>query len=110
LFNGILKVPMQFVILLTGVLVFVFYLFTPPPIFFDTTALARVAQTPSADALQALQARYQTAFDAQRVAAAAYVAALDDGAAAEAAARGVLRTAAQHANELRGEAKRLVAA
>jgi Na+/proline symporter len=110
LFNGILKVPMQFVILLTGVLVFVFYLFTPPPIFFDTTALARVAQTPSADALQALQVRYQTAFDAQRVAAAAYVAALDDGAAAEAAARGVLRSAAQHANELRGEAKRLVAA
>jgi Na+/proline symporter len=110
LFNWILKVPMQFVILLTGVLVFVFYLFTQPPIFFDTTALARVAQTPSADALRALEVRYQTAFDAQRAAAAAYVAALDDDAAAESTARGALRAAAQHANELRGEAKRLVAA
>ncbi|MGH7786701.1 MAG: sodium:solute symporter family transporter, partial [Candidatus Binatia bacterium] len=42
LFNGLFKVPMQFVILLLGVLMFVFYLFTPPPIFFNTPALAAV--------------------------------------------------------------------
>ena len=40
LFNGMFKVPMQFVILLIGVLVFVFYLFTQPPIFFNAPALA----------------------------------------------------------------------
>ena len=111
LFNGLLKIPMQFVILLTGVLVFVFYLFTPPPIFFDTGALARVAQTSEAGALQALQQRYDQAFATQRAAATSYVAALDhaeDG--AEAAARSALRAAAAQTDALRDEAKRLVAA
>jgi solute:Na+ symporter, SSS family len=32
LFNGVLKIPMQFVILGSGVLLFVFYLFTMPPV------------------------------------------------------------------------------
>ena len=38
LFNGMFKVPMQFVILFTGVLVFVFHVFTQPPIFFNAPA------------------------------------------------------------------------
>ncbi|GIV35766.1 MAG: hypothetical protein KatS3mg032_0145 [Cyclobacteriaceae bacterium] len=33
MFNGLLKIPMQFVILFIGVLVFVFYLFNQPPVF-----------------------------------------------------------------------------
>lgn len=36
--NGIVKVPMQFLILLVGVLVFVFYSFQPAPLYFNTTA------------------------------------------------------------------------
>lgn len=35
IFNGILKVPMQFFILLTGVMVFVFFQFNKAPIFFN---------------------------------------------------------------------------
>ncbi len=35
LFNAALKIPMQFFILLTGVLVFVFYQFNPAPVFFN---------------------------------------------------------------------------
>jgi Na+/proline symporter len=38
LFNGLLKVPMQFFILLTGVLVFVFYQFNPIPLNFNPVA------------------------------------------------------------------------
>jgi Na+/proline symporter len=111
LFNGLLKIPMQFVILLTGVLVFVFYLFTPPPMFFDTGALARVAQTSEAGALQALQERYDQAFATQRAAATSYVAALERAeTGAEAAARAGLRAAAAQTDALRDEAKRLVAA
>jgi SSS family solute:Na+ symporter len=34
--NGLVKVPMQFFILLIGALVFVFYQFTAPPLFFNT--------------------------------------------------------------------------
>ncbi len=35
LFNGLLKIPMQFLILFVGVLVFLFYLFHAPPVYFD---------------------------------------------------------------------------
>ena len=59
IFNGLFKIPMQFCILLIGVLVFVFYLFTPPPIFFNTPALARVEGTAHAGELRQLQARWK---------------------------------------------------
>src|SRR5260370_42356554 len=42
LFNAFLKVPMQFLILLTGVLVFVFYHFHPSPLLWNRVALARL--------------------------------------------------------------------
>lgn len=38
IFNAIVKIPMQFVILLLGVLVFVFYQFAPAPVVFNQTA------------------------------------------------------------------------
>ena len=41
LFNGVFKVPMQFSILSIGVLLFVFYQFIQPPVFFNTTEIAR---------------------------------------------------------------------
>jgi Na+/proline symporter len=42
LFNAFLKVPMQFLILLTGVLVFVFYHFTLPPLLWNRAEQARL--------------------------------------------------------------------
>jgi Na+/proline symporter len=36
LFNGILKVPMQFLVLFVGILVFVFFQFNHPPVHFNT--------------------------------------------------------------------------
>jgi Na+/proline symporter len=109
LFNGLFKVPMQFVILFTGVLVFVFHVFTQPPIFFNAPVLAQVADTEHAPALRALQARYDDAFGAQRVAATAYVASLEGTADAEARAKADLREAAARTDALRAEAKVLVA-
>ncbi|MBS1993817.1 MAG: sodium:solute symporter [Cyanobacteria bacterium SZAS LIN-3] len=44
LFNAICKIPMQFCILSIGVLIFVFYQFQPPPLFFDSTANKYLAQ------------------------------------------------------------------
>ena len=38
MFNAVFKIPMQFFILLLGVLVFVFYQFEPPPVFFNEAA------------------------------------------------------------------------
>ncbi|OYU96928.1 MAG: sodium:solute symporter [Bacteroidetes bacterium B1(2017)] len=40
--NGIIKVPMQFFILLIGVLLFVFYQFKPAPIFFNNTETSKL--------------------------------------------------------------------
>ena len=108
LFNGIFKIPMQFFILSIGVLVFVFYLFVQPPIFFNGAALQRVAASPHAPALVALQHRYDTAFAAQRSAAAAYVDALDPAATDREGARGRLRSAVAATDAIRAEAKELV--
>jgi Na+/proline symporter len=108
LFNGVLKIPMQFVILLLGVLLFVFYLFTPPPIFFNPPALAAAEQGPHGAELRAVQARYATVLETQRHAASAYVAALDETAAAREAARAALRAAAAEVKTVRDEAKALI--
>ncbi len=43
MFNAVAKIPMQFSILLLGVLVFVFYQFQPPPLYFDQAAWRREA-------------------------------------------------------------------
>lgn len=62
LFNAILKVPMQFGILLTGVMVFVFFQFEKPPIFFNQPAYNVAVQSDQAGKLPALQGRYDSAF------------------------------------------------
>ena len=46
IFNGLLKVPMQFFILLVGVMVFVFYQFNPTPLNFNPAATQAVQGTP----------------------------------------------------------------
>jgi len=48
LVNGLVKVPMQLVIVLLGVLVFVAYRFEPAPVFFNTAEVARVESGPRA--------------------------------------------------------------
>ncbi|HKP63378.1 MAG TPA: sodium:solute symporter [Polyangiales bacterium] len=108
LFNGMFKVPMQFIILFSGAMLFVFYLFTQPPLFFNTPVLDQVAATPHAGELRELERRYNAAFDAQRNAALGYVAALDaDSGEAQAAA--TLRAAAAESDRVRDEAKHLIA-
>jgi SSS family transporter len=62
IFNAILKIPMQFFILLTGVMVFVFYQFEKPPLFFNVPALERAAAAEPAK-MAALEVQYETAFD-----------------------------------------------
>jgi uncharacterized sodium:solute symporter family permease YidK len=88
-------------------MVFVFHLFTQPPIFFNAPALQRLAQSEHAGELRALQGRYDEAFETQRRAASAYVAALRDGGAES--AKATLRDAAAKTATLRAEAKELVA-
>jgi len=57
IFNGILKVPMQFFILLVGVMVFVFYQFNPSPVFFNSKTLEKLKGTSAMVDLQSLEAQ-----------------------------------------------------
>jgi len=43
--NGLVKIPMQFLILLIGTLVFVFYQYNTPPLFFNPTEVTRIEQS-----------------------------------------------------------------
>jgi len=53
--NGVLKVPMQFIILFIGAMVFVFYQFVTPPLFFNPVETAAVKNSSSADAYANLE-------------------------------------------------------
>ena len=53
--NGVLKVPMQFFILLVGVMVFVFYQFEPAPLHFNPKAVAAVKASPQSAEFNALE-------------------------------------------------------
>jgi SSS family transporter len=102
IFNGMFKIPMQFTILFVGVMVFVFYLFVKPPIFFNAPALDRAAASAHAPELAALESRYDVAFEERRSAATAVA----DGGGET--ARAALREADAKVDALRVEAKDLV--
>ncbi|MGB5944126.1 MAG: sodium:solute symporter [Leeuwenhoekiella sp.] len=57
IFNGFLKVPMQFFILLVGVMVFVFYQFNPTPLNFNPAAQSTMVNSPLEEEYTALQDR-----------------------------------------------------
>lgn len=63
MFNGMLKVPMQFFILLVGVMVFVFYQFTKPPVFFNEPALEYVKTIDEKGELVNLEKQHQQVFN-----------------------------------------------
>ncbi len=70
LMNGLVKVPMQFFILLIGILIFSFYLFSKAPVFFDTAKAEQAMRTPFAVQLTAVNAKYESAFAAKDIEAA----------------------------------------
>jgi Na+/proline symporter len=79
LFNGIFKIPMQFLILFLGVLLYVFYLFAPQPAFFNPATLAE-ARRRDAPALEAAEAALAARIDQRRDAARDYLVARETGA------------------------------
>jgi Na+/proline symporter len=59
MFNAVCKIPMQFCILLLGVLIFVFYQFEPPPLFFNAASRQYLSEHSADPRLQA----YETDFN-----------------------------------------------
>jgi len=62
LFNALLKIPMQFFILLVGVLVYVFFLFVQPPIFFNGEELAKIKSSEYSGEFEVLQQKHDRLF------------------------------------------------
>jgi Na+/proline symporter len=68
LMNGFLKIPMQFFILLVGVLVFVFYQFNQPPINFNSIQEKNILSTDKAGTYKQLQKEHAALFEQKRAA------------------------------------------
>ncbi len=68
LMNAMIKVPLQFAILLTGALVFSFFVFERPPMLFNTSAAETVAAR-APERLATIEQEYRAAFDGRREAA-----------------------------------------
>jgi Na+/proline symporter len=80
--SAFVKIPLQAVVLLVGVLVFVFYLFNQPPMLFNRVHAERIEQSGRAAEYRGLEAEFARAFAARRDAATAAAGAPDASAAA----------------------------
>lgn len=69
LFNGALKIPMQFFILLVGVMVFVFYQFNSAPVHFNPAAMEAVENSVYAQEFESLQTQLEQNQESQKQAA-----------------------------------------
>ncbi|MFT6500428.1 MAG: Na+/proline symporter [Crocinitomicaceae bacterium] len=65
MFNGLMKVPMQFFILFIGVMVFVSFQFNKPPIVFNTVNVEMTAAEERG--LKTIEAEYDVVFEEKRV-------------------------------------------
>ena len=87
LMSAFWKIPLQALILLTGVFVFIFYLFNEPPMLFNPAHETQVRSGARAADYAALEARFRAAFEERLAAAEALMAAQRDGNAATIADR-----------------------
>jgi SSS family solute:Na+ symporter len=107
MFNAVLKIPMQFVILLLGAFLFVFYQFVPAPVFFNQAEWRRHAQD---GRFRVIEAEHASAVTQSESAIRGWLAArVSDDAAREAGARAAMIAASQHSRAIRAEAKAALA-
>lgn len=66
MFNGLLKIPMQFFILFVGILLFLFYQFVMPPLHFNAENVELVKHSEYAIEYQELETKQQIVFDAKK--------------------------------------------
>jgi SSS family transporter len=68
LFNAGVKVPMQFFILLLGAIVFMFYQFEKPPVYFNQPAYQRAMESGHAPQLTKIETQFDEVFAQKRAA------------------------------------------
>jgi SSS family solute:Na+ symporter len=77
LMNGFVKVPMQFLILLVGVMVFTFYQFNKAPIFFNDKQIVKLENSPLRDSFHIANARFDEVALQKQAAVVAFSQAMD---------------------------------
>jgi len=83
LFNALFKVPMQFCILFLGIMLFVFYQFHQPPVFFNETAKNKLYQTEHRAQIESLETQHVAAFETKREAVEEWLIARESGNASQ---------------------------
>lgn len=78
MFNGLLKVPMQFFILLVGIIVFIFYQFNIAPLNFNSVSTQEVLNSKYKNQYEDLQAKHKKLFEDKKVLSLAYSKNKDD--------------------------------
>jgi solute:Na+ symporter, SSS family len=106
LFNAAVKVPMQFFILLLGALVFMFYQFKKPPVYFNQPAYQRAMESGYAPQLDGLQTQFDSVFAQKRAVIRSFA---DVSANERNAAMTKLRELDAQAHELRNRTKAVLA-
>ena len=103
MFNAVLKIPMQFVILLVGAFLFVFYQFAPHPVFFNQAEWRRYAHD---GRFRAIEDQHADAVAQSQSAIRAWLQARASGdAARELTARAAMITAEERTRSIRADAK-----
>jgi SSS family solute:Na+ symporter len=109
LFNGIFKVPMQFLVLFIGIMVFVFFLFATPPVHFNTANLEKVRASEYATELVTLEDEYKQLSNTTSAASTALVEALrTDDMVRSREAKAALSTAVTNRNLVASEVDDLI--
>jgi SSS family solute:Na+ symporter len=106
MFNAVFKIPMQFLIVMLGALLFVFYQFQPnTPVFFNQTEWQRHAQGPQGASLREVEEKYALRQATQQAKIRLWLDAREHGKAAEADARAAMLAAQKESNAVRQEAR-----
>jgi Na+/proline symporter len=109
LFNALVKIPMQLMILLVGVVVFVFYQFNQPPVFFNEAALNRIRSGPGAPQLERLEAQYAEAFADKQKEVQGWLSVQAQAGAEQSLAKESLRKAEGKLRDIRDRVKAIIA-
>jgi Na+/proline symporter len=102
------KIPLQALVMIVGVFMFVFYLFTPPPMLFNRVHDERVRESGRADEYAALEQEFNEAVNQRRAAARLLADAETANSPAIDAQRTAFLATEQHVKNVRAEAITLV--
>lgn len=107
--NGFLKIPMQFIILFIGVMVFVFYQFFLPPVVFNKVQTDNLRQSEYANEFENLEKQYEANFESSKSSYLELLEAIEnEDEAKESLIQNEIKTLKSEQNEIRKEVKSLI--